>query len=121
MVPENIWSGPAAADYSSTGPFLFATVNSTGQVATIGSAGVQADGVLDNAPTATENGRLVFGGVRKIQAGTGGLALGDRVGSDANGKGVHDTTTTHFTMGVCVVAASAGNIAQFIWSPGKVT
>lgn len=121
MVPENIFGAPPAADYSTAGPFLFATINTSGQIATVAAAGAAADGILDNAPTAAGTGRMVWGGVRKIQAGTGGLALGDRVGSDANGKGVKDTTTAHFTMGICVKAAAAGAIAEILWSPTKNT
>lgn len=113
--PEPIFSLPAAADYSATKP-RFVTPNSSGQFALTG-AGAQATGVMSNAPKAGDQARCEWGGTMKIEAGTGGLALGDKVASDANGKGVA-TGADKYHMGIVVVPAAAGAVAQFIWSPG---
>jgi hypothetical protein len=116
--PENIFSGPAAADYSAAG-YIFGTVDSSGNVAKTGNT-AQAIGVITNAPTSGAQARLNWGGVQKILAGTGGLALGAKVMSDANGKGITATGAGAFYMGICTKAAAATETAEFAWSPGSI-
>lgn len=53
-------------------------------------------------------------GRTKIVAGSGGIAVGDEVGSDSAGRGVTKNATTtgadlgDFVMGICVCAAAQG-------------
>ena len=114
--PENVWSAPAAADYSAT-LYRFVRLISTGKFQQIGTAGLQADGVMGNSPEADEQARVNWGGVQKIEAGTGGIALGDLVASDNAGKGVV-TGADKYHMGRCVKAAAAGEVGEILWSPG---
>jgi hypothetical protein len=116
--PENVWSAPATADYSAT-LYRFVTLASTGKFTLTGTS-AQADGVMGNAPVADAQARVNWGGVQKIEAGTGGLALGDKVYSDTNGKGVAGVATVGaYYMGRCVKAAAAGEVAEMLWSPGS--
>jgi len=116
--PDPTWSAPATADYSAT-YYRFVTLAAAGTY-TLTGASAKADGVMSNAPAAGEQARCVWGAVHKIEAGTGGLAIGDLIYSDANGKGVHNVATAGaFFMGRCVKAATAGNIAEFTWGPGS--
>lgn len=116
--PEPIFSAPAAADYSAT-VARFVEFNSSGQLVLCGIHN-RALGVMYNAPAAAEQARCEAVGTHRIEAGTGGLALGDKVYSDAAGKGVAgDAGAGAAYMGTCTVAAAAGNIAQFFWAPGS--
>lgn len=120
MTPENYFSLPADADYSAhTGP-RFAVVNATGEAVTAGAGAADVVGVITNKPEAAELARIEKNFVDKIEAGTGGLALGDKVKSDSAGKGVTAGTSGDQYHGVCVRAAAAGAIAEFMWARGAV-
>lgn len=116
--PENIYSAPADADYSAT-VARFVTQKSDGDLVLAGASAL-AIGVMYNAPAAGAQARADWGGVQRIECGAGGLAVGDKVYSDANGKGVAGVATAGaFFMGVCTQAGAAGEVAQFVWSPGS--
>lgn len=116
--PEPIFSGPANADYSAT-IARFVTVNNTGKVVLTG-ASAHAMGVMYNAPVLDEQARVDAVGTHRIEAGVAGLALGDKVYSDATGKGIAGVATVGaFFMGICTLAAAAGAVAQFFWAPGS--
>lgn len=116
--PEPIYSAPADADYSAT-IARFVTIKNDGDIVLAG-AGAQADGVMYNAPKQGEQARLEAIGTHRIEAGAGGLAVGDKVYSDASGKGVAGVATAGaYYMGKVTKAAAAGAIAQFFWSPGS--
>lgn len=117
--PESIYSAPAAADYSAT-LYRFATVDTSGNIATVGSAGAHAVGILSNQPASGEQARIEWDGVHKIEVGTGGLTPGQTVSSDATGKGVHDTTSGHSYMGLSLGTYAAGDVGIMLWSPGTV-
>lgn len=116
--PECFTSLPAAADFSAIPLPRFVTANGAGKFALCG-AGAAAEGVMDNQPKADEPARAEWSGTQKVEAGAGGLALGARVASDANGKGVAVAADQYY-MGRVTVAAAAGAVAQFIWNPGYV-
>jgi hypothetical protein len=114
--PEEIYSAPAAADYSAT-IARFVTVNSSG-LAVLAGTSAHALGVMYNAPIAAELARIDAGGTHRIEAGSGGLALGDKVYSDSTGKGVAGIATAGaWFAGVVTLAAAAGAVAQFFWGP----
>jgi hypothetical protein len=116
--PENFTSLPAAADYSAITKPRFAVPNGTGKMALCG-AGAIAAGIMDNAPKADEPARIEWGGVQKVEAGTGGLALGAKVASSATGTGVTAGADTYF-MGIVTLAAAEGAVAKFTWTPGYI-
>ncbi len=116
--PENTWSAPATADYTAT-LYRFVTMASTGKYTLTGTSAA-ADGVMGNSPDLDEPARCEWGGVQKVEAGTGGLAFGDKIYSDSTGKGVAGVATAGaFFMGRCVKAAAAGSVADFTWGPGS--
>lgn len=116
--PEPYFSLPAAADYSAV-EHRFMTVNNAGKFVLAGAGSADVVGVMSTPkPKADEQCRVEKGYVDKITAGAGGLALGDKIASDANGKGVAAGAATEYH-GLCVVPAAANAIAQFIWVRGK--
>lgn len=115
--PESIFSAPAAADYSAT-LYRFVTIDTSGNMATSGAGG-EAIGVMSNAPASGAQGRCEWDGTHRIEVGTGGLTLGAKVYSDANGKGVTGVATAGAPwFGICTVAGLAGEVAQFVWKAG---
>lgn len=96
-----------------------------GSGAGAGSIGVcQEDLDADKVTTgrAVVNVRLM--GISRVIAGTGGLALGDGVVSDANGHGVAATGTAGTLVaanGVCIRPAAAGEQADVLLVPGGAT
>lgn len=117
--PQPVWSAPADADYSAITTPRFMIVKSDGDLQLVGTAGIQADGVMPAGAGVASGSqtRIEWGGIQKIEAGTGGLAVGDKVASDNAGKGVA-TGADKYHMGKVTKAAAAGEIAQFIWNPG---
>ena len=46
-----------------------------------------------------------------LEVGTGGVTVGDNLGSDANGKGVTDSTSGHY---ICAIALQTGSAGEFV-------
>ena len=107
----------AGADLSAK-QFYFVVMASDGQIDPCG-AGLRADGVLYNKPTAAGKDALVaFAGVVKVVAGAA-ITRGAMVKSDGSGKAATATTTT-FAMGRCLDTALAdGDVVRVLLvSPG---
>ena len=105
------------------GQFLFVTQTATKdtyvhyQNDNISSGRVPV-GVSQNDPKSGGELQVRALGRSKITCGTGGLAIGDDVGSDSAGRGVKKTATTtganlgDFVMGICTGAGAVGEIGQ---------
>lgn len=120
LSPEPIWSGPAAADYSAT-TARFVTIDTSGNVATVATAQAHMAGVMYNAPASGKEARVDgLVGLHRIEAGSGGLALGAKVASDNAGKGITASGNGAFFAGICTKAAEAGEVAQFFAAPGSL-
>lgn len=115
--PEPIYSDAATADYSAT-TARFVVIASGG--ITLCGASALADGLMYNAPASGDQARVEAIGTHRVEAGAGGLAKGDKVYSDATGKGITGVATAGaFYMGKCTKAAAAGEVAQLFWGPGS--
>lgn len=93
---------PASADLS-THQHKF-VVNTAGEAAVAGAAGV-ALGVLQNDPGAAGTASIMVQGVSRVRAGAA-IALGAKVGSDANGK-ARTAITGDTILGIALEAAAA--------------
>ena len=75
-------------------------------------------GVLQDKPQAVgASAPVAIRGVSLVTTGTGGLAAGDAVKVDANGKGVTATVGSdadNLIVGVCLAAAAAGGLASVL-------
>lgn len=103
-------SFPAAGDLSAA-QYKFVAVNSSGAVAVIGTAGLSADGVLQNKPAAAGDvSTVTVFGVVKVLAG-GVINPGAQVASSAAGKAIV-AASTHRVLGrhVGTTAAADGDI-----------
>lgn len=110
---------PAAASFASS-QYLFAVVNSSGQWAVAGTAGIRVDGVIqDNPDAAGKPSNGCIGGKTKIQLG-GTVAAGAAVTTDANGKAVA-ATTGNIILGTCIEGGAAGDIGSIIFNPANVS
>lgn len=73
-------------------------------------------GVSQNDPKSGGELSVRMWGRTKITAGSGGMAIGDEIGSDTAGRGVKKTATTtganlgDFVKGICTHAAAAGEL-----------
>jgi len=93
----------------------FVKVTGDGEVSALDAATDLAIGVLKNSPSPTgisNTARVQIRGVARVIAGTGGLAAGDLVTTDVNGKGVKVDQTSVYAYGICVFGASAGQLAS---------
>lgn len=76
------------------------------------------DGVSQNNPKSGGELAIRALGRSKITAGTGGLALGDQVGTDTAGRGIKKTVNAtgadlgDWVLGTCVKAAAVGELAD---------
>jgi Uncharacterized conserved protein (DUF2190) len=111
---------PASADLSAS-QFCFMTINSSGQLA-LPSAGGDADGVLQDKPTAaTAQGELAISGVSKVVVGSVGVTAGDLLQVEATGKVITAATTGHKIVGRALATGAAGvTIPVLIQQKGAV-
>lgn len=117
MATENILQTitlPAAADYSSTGQYLFVGVDSSGQAAVIASQGADAIGVLQNDPAAAGRAASVaVGGVTKVLCGEDSLAAGVKVTPGADGR-AETAATGDFVVGWTLVGGDDGEVISIL-------
>ena len=118
--PVFVWSFPAAADYSAVGnQYKFVKLNTSGEAELCGAVTDQPIGVLQNRPNNAKGQRaeVMLLGISKIAADAA-LAVGDKIGSSADGQAavyVHGTDTTKYICGVVIGAAGgAGQLATAI-------
>lgn len=103
----------AGADLSAK---QYTFVTSDGDEVTTTGAGEAATGVLFNAPVAADAATVVRGGEVIVTVGTGGLAIGGEVASDAAGLAVA-ATSTDVVVGIARTAAAAGGLATVTFLP----
>lgn len=96
-------------------------VSSDGDEVTQTGAGEAAVGVLFNAPIENDAASVIRGGEPNVYVGTGGVAIGNLVTSDANGKAVV-ATTGDVILGEARTAAAAGGLATItFYKPAQTT
>ena len=94
-----------------TKQFYFVKLGSTGFVICSGATDAPY-GVLQNNPAANGTAEVTALGLSKVVAG-GTIAIGDKIGTDANGAGVAyvpGTDTTKYIVGKAVSAAASGEV-----------
>lgn len=101
----------AAADYSSTGQFLFVGVNSSGQAVLASAAGQDVVGVLQNAPASGAIGMVRIGGTSQVYAG-GTVAAGSTIATTSGGKTKVAQVTRCDASGGSATAALTGSFAM---------
>lgn len=101
----------AAADYSTTGQFLFMGVNSSGQAVLASAAGQDVVGVLQNAPASGAIGLVRMGGTSQVYAG-GTVAAGSTVATTSGGKTKAAQVTRCDASGASATAALTGSFAM---------
>lgn len=107
----------AAADYQTTSKqYYIVDVSADKTVAIASSAGQACVGVLQNDPASGEPAIVRTGGVSKVIVGTGDISAGDLVQADANAKAIA-AASGDYTLGVCLIGASAGEYATILVSP----
>lgn len=104
---------PVAADYSTTGQYLFVGINSSGQAAKIASQGADAVGVLqDNPGAAGRVGNVAIGGICKVMAGDT-IAAGNKLTTGADGR-AEVAATGDFVIGWAISAGADGEIIDML-------
>jgi len=111
---------PVAADYSTTGQYLFVDVNSSGQAVKVSAQGATAIGVLqDNPAAAGRVGRVAIGGFVKVMAGatiTAGAKL--TTGADARAE---VAATGDWIHGRAITGGADGEIITMLWEPRDIS
>lgn len=109
------WSGVASSDFSSS-QYCAAVLDATGQWALAG-AGVNADGIMQDAPVIGRVGGVAVYGVSKAVAGAA-VAAGAEVMANASGQLIA-ATAGNFGIGKAVTAASGvGILFSVLLRPG---
>jgi hypothetical protein len=105
----------AGADLS-TKQFYFVSVASDGQIDPTGD-GLDADGVLQDAPAAAGRAALVaIAGKVKVVCG-GAVTRGGPVASDSAGKAVNATTAGDIILGTALETGADGRIIEILFQP----
>lgn len=96
--------------------YYFVTVASDGQVDPTGD-GLEADGVLQDTPSAAgQAAQVAISGITKVACG-GTVTKGGDVGSDSAGKAV-DAATGDYILGVALETGASGSIIAMLLRPG---
>lgn len=98
----------AGADLSAA-QYKFVKLNPSGQAILVAAATDKPIGVLQNSPASGGEANVTISGGTKF-VGSGSIAVGAQIGSDANGKGaalVAGTDTTKYVVGTVLVATGA--------------
>jgi len=102
----------AGADLSA-GQYKFVLVAADGQVDIVGSAGGDADGILQNDPAAAGRAATIgVLGISKVLLG-GTVAAGAKVQSDGSGRAITAATGDH-VLGKCLVGGAVGEIGEVL-------
>lgn len=116
MATENLVSAiplPVAADYSSTGQYLFVGINSSSQAVVIAAQGADAIGVLqDNPGAAGLVGNVAIFGMCKAKAGAT-ITAGTKITSGADGR-VETAATGDRELGWAVTGGADGEIITIL-------
>jgi hypothetical protein len=100
--------------------YRFVTINSSGKIAQVGTAGAKAAGVLQSPALADKAAEVMVSGVSKVEAGAAIAAQGN-VTSDATGRAIAASTATHSINGVALeTAAAAGEVIAVLIGYGGV-
>lgn len=90
--------------------YYFVKLHTDGTLILCAAATDKPYGILQNNPGIGGEATVMKDGVSKLVAGAT-VAIGDGIGTDANGKGapyVHGSDTTKYIVGVALSAADAG-------------
>ena len=102
----------AGADLSSTGQYRFVKLDGSGDVVLCAAITDKPIGVLQNDPKLGEEAEIMVDGVTKLEADSA-VAVGDEIGTSADGQGdtiVSGTDTTVFKVGVALQAAGSAGV-----------
>ena len=118
-------SMPSAGDFTSggiasvnDGQYLFAQVDSDGR-GTVGSAGVQAIGIIQNRPSGVDRGMTVqINGVSKLLI-HGNVNESDRLRVETAGAGTATTGDTHEYGAIALEAGASGAYIAVLVTPGQ--
>lgn len=94
--------------------YRFVALASDGQIDPVGTAGANADGVLQNDPDAAgKPATVAICGVSKVEAGDA-ITIGGQVSSDNQGRAI-PATSTHRVLGRCLeTVTAAGQITSVL-------
>ena len=123
MATENLVlavSLPVAADYSTTGQYLFVDVNTSGQAVLVAGQGLNAVGVLQDNPSAAGRvGRIAIGGMVKVMAGDT-ITAADRITTGADGR-AETAATGDFVLGTAITGGADGEIITVLFQPQDIS
>ena len=106
---------PVAADYSSTGQYLFMGIDSSSRAVLIASQGADAVGVLVNNPDAAgKAGTVAVAGITKVKAGAT-IAAGNKLTTGADGR-AEVAATGDFVIGWSVSGGADGEIISMLFT-----
>jgi hypothetical protein len=109
----------AAADLSGS-QYCFVKVDSNGKAALCTAVTDKPIGVLQNQPISGKEAAVVVEGGTKIKVGTGGVTVGDRIGTAATtGQAVPyvaGTDTTKYLVGTVLQTGAAGDLVPAVVS-----
>lgn len=111
---------PASGDLSAH-QWKFMTVNSSGQAALQTTVNGRVVGVLQNDPAAAgREAEVAVAGVVKVLVGGTAVAAGDEVEVTAAGLALTAAGTGSNIVGICLVGAAAGGLAEILLQPRGV-
>jgi hypothetical protein len=109
----------AAADLTAS-QYCFVKLDSNGKAALCTAVTDKPIGVLQNQPIAGKEAAIVVEGGTKLKVGTGGVTVGDRVGTViSTGRAVSyvpGTDTTKYLVGTVLGTGAAGDLVSAVVS-----
>jgi hypothetical protein len=108
---------PVAADYSTTGQYLFVDIAATtGRAVLVAGQGLNAYGVLQDNPSAAGRvGRVAIGGVMKVMSGDT-ITVGAQLCAGADGR-AEIALVGDVVLGKAITGGVDGVIITMLWQP----
>lgn len=111
---------PAGGDLSAH-QWKFVTVNSSGEAVLQTTVNGRVVGVLQNDPAAQgREAEVAVAGVVKVLVGASAVAAGDEIETTAAGLALTAAGAGSNIVGICLVGAAAGGLAEVLLQPRGV-
>lgn len=110
-LPDFMYSAIAAASLASK-QYYFVKLDSNGKVDAVAAAGVDHDGIVQNAPASGQAAEVMHSGISKVIVGTGGSTRGSKAAIASDGRAI--LATTDESVGVFLDTVAAGEVASIL-------
>ena len=110
-----------AADYSTTGQYLFVLLSANDTVTKCSTKGENAIGVLKTATSSAKVAEVFMLGGGALVECAETIALNEQITTDANGKAINPDSSGQAVLGIALEAGDSGDVISVMLNSGGET